>query len=369
MAKRNKLLSLLLLFPISKIYGCVIAVRNAMFDKGFLKQKEFEIPIIVVGNLSMGGAGKTPHTEYLVDHLRHSYKIGVLSRGYKRRTKGFVLASSHSRPEDIGDESYQIFRKFGHDGVTVAVCENRVKGIEKMLESNPAINLIILDDAFQHRYVKPWLSMVLTEYNHPLYSDSLLPYGRLREPMSAIDRADVVVVTKCPDDMKPMEFRLFKENLNLYPYQKLLFSRYTYLPLMPLFPDQAVLAPTPKLSHLTPNDTLLAIVGVANPRPFVRYLRKFEAKVKIKHFADHHNFTASDMESIIQKFDSMKGIHKYVITTEKDAVKLANNPYFPHQLRSKVFYLPIEVEFMMQNDESIIDIVNRCIKAKKATLR
>ena len=359
----------MLLLPISKIYGGVMAIRNAMFDKGILKQHEFDIPVVVVGNLTIGGAGKTPHTEYLIEHLRHTYKLGILSRGYKRRTKGFVLASSHSRPNDIGDESYQIFRKYGHDGVSVAVCENRVRGIEKLLEADPSINLILLDDAFQHRYVKPWVSMVLTEYSHPLYNDDLLPFGRLRESKSAVDRADVVIVTKCPSDIKPMEMRIFKENLSLYPYQKLLFSRYVYLPLRPLFPDQTVLAPIPNLSHLTSNDTILAVIGIANPRPFVRCLRQFGAKVKLKLFADHHNFTMADMEAIRSKFDAIKGDHKYIITTEKDAVRLAHNPYFPHQLRSKIFYLPIEVDFLLQNDESLVDIVNRLIRTKKAANR
>ena len=190
---RNKLLSALLLYPISRLYGLGVAVRNKMFEHGILKQQEFSVPVVVVGNIAMGGTGKTPHVEYIVEELMDKYNIGVLSRGYKRATKGFVLATPQSRPEDIGDESYQIYRKFGPD-VTVAVCEKRVEGINRMLEINPSINLIILDDAFQHRYVKPAVSVVLTEYSRPVFKDNLLPYGNLREQRSALNRADIVAV-------------------------------------------------------------------------------------------------------------------------------------------------------------------------------
>lgn len=175
---RNRLLSALLLYPVSRLYGLGVAVRNKLFEQGILKQQEFSVPVVVVGNIAMGGTGKTPHVEYIVEALMEKYNIGVLSRGYKRSTKGFVLASPQSRPEDIGDESYQIYRKFGPE-ITVAVCEKRVDGINRMLEINPKINLILLDDAFQHRYVKPSVSIVLTEHNRPVFKDSLLPYGLL----------------------------------------------------------------------------------------------------------------------------------------------------------------------------------------------
>lgn len=339
---KNKVLSLLLLYPISVVYGWIMAIRNAMFQNGMLKQHTFSIPVVVVGNISMGGAGKTPHTEYIVNHLLGDYKIGVMSRGYKRKTRGFVLATPDSNVDDIGDEPYQIYHKFRKRGVTVAVCEDRVKGIEEMRRLCPELSLIVLDDAFQHRYVKPTVSVVLMEYNNPAYNDSLLPYGRLREPMSALNRADIIIVTKCPADMKPMETRIFKTNLNLFPYQKLLFSSYDYLSLTPVF--QAESAPL-SLESLRENDSILAVCGVANPRPFIRYLRRFKAKVRIKRYSDHHHFSASDMESILQKYESMSGNRKVIITTEKDAVRLRNNPYFPPHLRSVTYYLPISVCF------------------------
>lgn len=356
---RNKLLSMLLLYPISKIYGVVMAVRNKMFDYGILKQQEFDIPIVVVGNIAMGGTGKTPHVEYIVESLLGKYNIGVLSRGYRRATKGFVLASPQSRPEDIGDESYQIYRKFGPD-ITVAVCEKRAEGIRQMREINPALNMIILDDAFQHRYVKPSVSVILTEYNRPVFNDKILPYGRLRESARALNRADMVVVTKCPVDMKPMHYRLFEENLKLFPFQKLYFSRYNYGHLVPIFPDEVT--DIPALDNLRANNSILVITGVANPKPFVRFLRRNKAKVKLKRFTDHHNFTASDMEEIARLFDELPSANKFIVTTEKDAVRILNNPYFPHRLKKSIFYVPIKVEFIDRGEAEFTAGIEKTIR-------
>lgn len=350
---------MLLLYPISKIYGVVMAVRNKMFDYGILKQQEFDIPIVVVGNIAMGGTGKTPHVEYIVESLLGKYNIGVLSRGYRRATKGFVLASPQSRPEDIGDESYQIYRKFGPD-ITVAVCEKRADGIRQMREINPTLNMIILDDAFQHRYVKPSVSVILTEYNRPVFNDKILPYGRLRESARALNRADMVVVTKCPVDMKPMHYRLFEENLKLFPFQKLYFSRYNYGHLVPIFPDEVT--DIPALDNLRADNSILVITGVANPKPFVRFLRRNKAKVKLKRFTDHHNFTASDMEEIARLFDELPSANKFIVTTEKDAVRILNNPYFHHRLKKSIFYVPIKVEFIDRGEAEFTAGIEKTIR-------
>ena len=288
---RNRLLSALLLYPVSRLYGLGVAVRNKLFEQGILKQQEFSVPVVVVGNIAMGGTGKTPHVEYIVEALMEKYNIGVLSRGYKRSTKGFVLASPQSRPEDIGDESYQIYRKFGPE-ITVAVCEKRV---------------------------------------------------------DALNRADIVIVTKCPPDMKPMQYRIFEENLNLFPFQKLYFSRYNYGHLVPVFPD--AVENVPSFDSLEPGTPLLVVTGVANPKPFVRYLRRRKAKVKLKRFGDHHNFSSSDMVEIEKEFNELSGEDKFIVTTEKDAVRLFNNPYFPHALKSRIFYVPIKVDFIDRSHE------------------
>lgn len=338
-----------MLLPLSKIYGFAVGVRNLMFKWHILKQREFPVPVVVVGNISAGGTGKTPHTEYVIDLLRYKYHIGMLSRGYKRKTKGFVLATSRSTPLDIGDEPYQIYQKYGRD-ITVAVCEDRCTGIEELLRLDPRINLIVLDDAFQHRYVKPTVSIVLTEFNNPVFFDKLLPLGRLREPAKAIYRADMVVVTKCPAQLKAIEYRIFKNNLKLFPFQKLFFSRFNYASLRPLFPD--IRKDAPHMSWLGPDDAVLVLSGIANPRPLVRYLKGFKANVKVKVFPDHHNFNRKDLDAIAKRFNELEGKQKIIVTTEKDAVRLINNPYFPHQLKPHIFYQPIDVTFDPMNVDS-----------------
>lgn len=343
---KNKVISALVLLPLSKLYGFGVGVRNLMFKWGILRQREFPVPVIVVGNIGVGGTGKTPHTEYIVNLLRYKYRVAMLSRGYKRTTKGFVLATRRSTPLDIGDEPYQIYHKFGGD-VTVAVCEDRCAGIDELLRLDPKINLVVLDDAFQHRYVKPSVSVVLTEFNNPVFYDKLLPLGRLREPVSAIYRADVVVVSKCPDQLQPLEYAIFKKNLKLFPYQKLFFSRYSYGSLRPLFPDQ--LKDTLHLSWLGEEDTVLALSGIANPKPFIRYLKSFRPKVKVKLFPDHHNFSRKDLDALVRRFDEIEGKRRIIVTTEKDAVRLINNPYFPESLKGCIYYQPIEVQFDPMN--------------------
>lgn len=320
-----------------------------MFKWHILKQREFPVPVVVVGNISAGGTGKTPHTEYVIDLLRYKYHIGMLSRGYKRKTKGFVLATSRSTPLDIGDEPYQIYQKFGRD-ISVAVCEDRCTGIEELLRLDPRINLIVLDDAFQHRYVKPTVSIVLTEFNNPVFFDKLLPLGRLREPAKAIYRADMVVVTKCPPQLKAIEYRIFKNNLKLFPYQKLFFSRFNYTSLRPLFPD--IRKDAPHMSWLGPDDTVLVLSGIANPKPLVRYLKGFKATIKVKVFPDHHNFNRKDLDAITKRFNELEGKQKIIVSTEKDAVRLINNPYFPHQLKPHIFYQPVDVTFDPMNVDS-----------------
>ncbi len=357
--RRNKILSTLVLMPLSKIYGMVTAVRNRMFDTGILKQQEFDVPVVVIGNIAIGGTGKTPHTEYIIDILRYKYHIGVLSRGYKRHTKGFVLASKRTTPYDIGDEPYQIYQKFGDD-VTVAVCENRCAGIEEMLRHDNHINLILLDDAFQHRYVKPKVSIVLTEFNRPIFHDKLLPLGRLRESRYALNRTDIVVVTKCPDEVKPMDYRIYKNNLNLYPYQKLFFSRYSYGLLVSVFPDKVTYLPNPE--WFTESDSVLLVAGIANPRPLVKHLRQYRAKVKLKLFPDHHNFSKSDIDEIRSLYNSLSGERKYIITTEKDAVRFNTNQHFPAQLKPVIFYMPIKVQFLPQATESFIETLEKLIQ-------
>lgn len=352
-----------LLTPLSYLYGAGVYVRNKFFDWKILKSESFDIPVISIGNIAVGGTGKTPHTEYIINLLRNSYRIGVVSRGYKRHTSGFVLASQHSSPSDIGDEPYQIYQKFKND-IQVAVCEKRVAGVKQLLREHPEINLILLDDAFQHRYIKPSLSIVLTEFSRPFYNDKLLPLGRLRESsQSARNRADFVVVTKCPEDITPLDILLLKKNLDLFPYQKLFFSKFSYGSLRPVFPDESKYVPM--LNVMTGKDTILTITGIANPLPLIKYLKSFDCIVKIMQYPDHHAFSRSDIDDIEKTFSSLHGRYKFIMTTEKDAVRIASNPYFPTELKQHIFYQPVDVEFISSGKDDFDILLRSSIIEKK----
>ena len=355
----------ILLVPAASAYGMATWCRNKMFDMGLMRQHEFDVATVSVGNLAVGGTGKTPHTEHIVSFLCRKMRVGVLSRGYKRHTKGFVLATPQSTPADIGDESYQVYTKFRDRGVMVAVCEDRVAGIRKLLEIDPSINLIILDDAFQHRYVKPTVSILVAEYNRPIYRDKLLPYGRLREGRRGVYRADILVVSKCPAGLRPFDYRVETRNYDLYPYQHLFFSRFAYRPLKPVFPDNAT--SFPYLDYLTASDSLLAVAGIGNPRPFVRFLKDFDAVVKVDVYPDHHNYTRKDFDHLLARYRALKGRQRIIVTTEKDAVRMVNNPYFPHELKAVTYLLPVEVEMVDNSstattDKSLEEVIRDAIR-------
>lgn len=333
-----------------------------MFEQKILKSVEYDIPVIGVGNLTVGGTGKTPHVEYIVSQLALDYKVAVLSRGYKRKTKGFVLANAKSTPTVIGDEPYQIYQKF-HGRVIVATCENRRKGIEELLKLFPDLEVIVLDDSFQHRWVKPKISILLTDYSRPFYEDKLLPLGRLRESPMQVNRADMVIVTKCPADLLPINFRIASKDLDLMKFQKLFFSRYDYGQLQPVFSDDAPYSVS--LMELTSNDSVMLLTGIANPRYIVRYFRSYPFKVKVDHYPDHHDFTKRDIQGIEKKFKELKGQRKIIVTTEKDAVRLMHNPYFPKELKAFTFYLPVNVRMLKGvEDHDLIEEIKSQIKKK-----
>lgn len=332
-----------LLTPFSWGYGAGVWLRNTAFNIGLLPQQEFDVPVVSVGNITVGGTGKTPHVEYIVDALYRRYHVAVLSRGYKRQTKGFILATNNTTPRDIGDEPYQIYRKY-NGLITLAVCESRRKGIRQLMRIDPDINLILLDDGFQHRYVKPKVNILLVDYNRLPYNDHLMPLGMLREPMSSMTRSDLVVVTKCPTDITAMDIRMVKKNLNLFTYQKLFFSNIRYADPVPVFPVQS--PQLTSLQWLREDDAVLCLTGIATPKPLVRYLRSYSPRVKVMHFDDHHFFTRRDFTDIFKVFNSLEGRRKFIITTEKDAVRIVNNPYYPPTKRNVIFYIPMKVGFL-----------------------
>lgn len=334
------------LTPFSWLYGFGVHVRNKFFDWGIFKETSFNVPVVGVGNITVGGTGKTPHVEYILECLRYKRNIAVLSRGYKRKTRGFIVASAKSTPDDIGDEPLQIYEKFGGT-VKVAVCESRVKGVRELIRQFPKIDLIVLDDSFQHRYIKPKVNIMLMDYSHPVYSDNILPLGRMRESSDARYRADMVITTKCPSDVSALDMRLVSKHLELMPYQKLYFSTFDYGGLIPVFPDDC--SDRILINDLTSEDSVILLTGVANPRPFVNHFREYPFKKKVLHFPDHHDFKKSDLNKILKKFNDSSGSRKIIITTEKDAVRISHNPYFPIELRSFIFYMPIGVRMLDTN--------------------
>lgn len=323
------------LAPFSFLYGAVVSIRNKMFDWGWLKSTSYDIPIVCVGNITVGGTGKTPVTEMLVRHLSQRYNVAVLSRGYKRKTKGYREAALNSSVLEVGDEPKQIKLKF--PDIVVAVCEKRTVGIDTIRLNHPDINLIILDDGFQHRYVDPWVNVLLIDYNRPVHKDHMLPWGNLRDSKSQIKRANHVIVTKCPLDMTALDRRLVTKILGLYPYQSLYFTAIRNMNPRPIFPDignKILQAGTP----------VVAMSGIGNPSAFRKCLEGKFNLVDELIYPDHHLYRRRDLDTISNALDNApKGT--VVITTEKDAVKFSNSKKVPDSLKEKLFYQPIEVMF------------------------
>lgn len=356
MQKRSPLLYLLLL-PITLIYGSIVSLRNRLFDSKILPSQEFDIPIISVGNITVGGTGKTPHIEYLVSLLKDQFNIATLSRGYKRKTKKFLVATPESTVNDIGDEPKQIKQKF--PDITVAVDRKRVNGINSLLsdEIEPTFDAILLDDAYQHRYVKPGLSILLIDYNRPIHKDHLLPYGRLREQCWGKRRAHIIIITKTPKNLKPIERRIREKELNAYPYQSLYFTTFKYGKITPLFKSD-----TEQEVTLEDNSTLL-VTGIANPKPLKEHIMEHSNEVQELQFEDHHDFTSKDLQKIADAFSKIGSQNKIIITTEKDAMRLQEHPNIDIIKHLPIYYIPIEIDFLFEGEEQfnsqIVDYVKK----------
>ena len=341
--------------PLSWLYGLGVKMRNMLFNIGILKSRAFSTPVISVGNITVGGTGKTPHVEYLINILRNHYKVAVLSRGYKRKSKGFVLADSSSTVADIGDEPYQMKQKFPQ--VTVAVDKNRSHGIEQIEQGDNNIDVILLDDAFQHRYVKPGINILLVDYHRLIIYDKLLPAGRLREPLEGKDRADIVIVTKCPSDLKPMAYRVITKALNLFPYQRLFFTTISYGQLQP-----ALHQGTARDLHELKDDNVLLLSGIASPRQLYHDLSPYCGNIQTLNFPDHHRFTPKDVLLINETFSAMEA-SKCIVTTEKDLTRLRDVEGLNDEVISHLYVLPITIQFMHEQEDMfnhyIIDYVRK----------
>lgn len=334
------------LLPLSWIYGFGVGMRNTLFDMGVLPSQSYDIPIINLGNITVGGTGKTPHAEYLVRLLSKQYKVAVLSRGYKRKSKGYMLASTDTPMEQIGDEPWQMKQKF--PDIYVAVDSNRRHGIERLCndEETRDVEVILLDDAYQHRYVKPGVNILLVDYHRMITDDKLLPAGRLRESQEGKNRANIVIVTKCPRDIKPMGFRVVQKALDLKPYQKLYFSTLKYGKLTPLF-GQGETLPLERLEK----EHVLLLTSIASPEQMQLDLQQYTHNIHPLAYPDHHYFTAADVEEINLSFQTMEE-PKLVVTTEKDATRLMQLAGLSEDVRKALYTLPVEVEIMRNESET-----------------
>lgn len=332
--------------PLSWLYGLGVNLRNMLFEVGILKSRSFDVPVISVGNITVGGTGKTPHVEYLIELLRNKFNVAVLSRGYKRKSRGFIIANSCSTVANIGDEPYQMKKKYPE--VTIAVDRDRCNGIKKLTDNTEVkdVDVILLDDAFQHRYVKPGINILLVDYHRLIIYDTLLPAGRLREPLSGKNRADIVIITKCPATLKPMDFRVITKAMSLYPYQQLYFTCIEYKELIPIYCGE-----NRKLSSISPDENIMLLTGIASPKQMIVDLEPYTKNITPMTFDDHHAFTSKDIDRINETFAQMPS-PKMIITTEKDSTRLFGQEGLSDEVRHNIYTLPIKVKFMQEQEET-----------------
>jgi tetraacyldisaccharide 4'-kinase len=330
-----------------------------LYDAGILPSVEFPFPVICVGNLTVGGTGKTPHTEYLTGLLRKNFKIATLSRGYKRKTRDFRIASPSSQVSEIGDEPLQISRNF--PDVIVTVDRNRVNGVKRIMQEYPDTEVIILDDAFQHRRITPGYSILLSDFERLIVRDHMLPYGNLRENKVNIRRADIILITKSPENISPIQRRLIVKEIDKSPYQNLYFTTFRYKPPVPVFENcREEIRP----DTLECDDCgIVLITGIAKPKPFKEYLQKSYNEIIHLPFPDHHNFSEKDLQAFFSAYNDLKSTNRYLFTTEKDAVRLREFTNIAEPIRSAFFYVPIGIHFLNEDKEAfdnlIIDYVRK----------
>ena len=341
-----------LLFPFAVLYDLVTSIRNQLYDLGLKPSASFDVPVISVGNLAVGGTGKTPLVEHLIRLLHKDYRVATLSRGYGRKTKGFRIAQSADNASTLGDESFQFYRKFA-DEVVVAVGEERALAIPLLVDNVEDLGVILLDDAYQHRKVRPSFSVLLTDYHNPFYNDFLMPAGRLREGRKGASRADIVVVTKCPDELQEDRMMSMEQEIRKYCDKPVFFARIHYVDPLPF-------------THTTGEigEKVVLVSGIANDRTLVEYVHKNFQIVKHFSFNDHHNYSRLDVKAIVEH---AKKHNASILTTEKDAVKLDHKEFRELLLGSDCFYIPIEPEFVKSGrdfDEMILDAISRAQNKK-----
>ena len=335
-----------LLAPAALLYRAGVTFRHRLFDWGILKSERFDIPIICIGNITVGGTGKTPMAEMLIDYLSQTRRVALLSRGYGRRTHGYLEVRCNSHYRDVGDEPLQIKLKFPE--TVVVVCEKRTEGIRRIQSEHPEVDLIIMDDGFQHRYVEPKINIVMIDATRPVQHDKMLPQGTLRDIPEQLHRAHYFVVTKCPERMAPIDRRILRKVLIQVAYQRVYFTRFESFMPQPLYADEV------SAGHLAPGRRVIALSGIGNPAPFLQTLRSRYDVVEEVTLDDHHVYKVRDMNllrDLLAKYpDSV------IVTTEKDAVKMTNRAKIPASVRASLYYMPINISFI---EDSATDFLQK----------
>lgn len=344
----------ILLLPFALVYWAVIALRNWLFNKNILKTAEFGLPLINVGNLSVGGTGKSPMVEYLLVLLKDQFKVATLSRGYKRKTKGYALADDDTTALEIGDEPMQFHLKF--PDVPVAVGEQRIEAIPQLLHDKPETQAIILDDAFQHRSIKAGLNILLTDYNNLFTRDFYLPTGDLRDLKSSYKRAEIIVVTKCKPDLSEEEKKKLVKEIAPLPQQHIFFTSIQYGSLYHIINNN--------VTRLDEETEVLLVSGIASPRPLKKWLEEYSSSYSLLQYADHHIFTIDDLDDIRKRFDNMGETKKIILTTEKDAVRLVK---FRQAIEGlPVYVVPIRHHFLFKDEDKFNKLITDFILNFKA---
>ncbi len=330
---------------LSGLYSFAINMRNRLFDWGMLKQWEADIPIICIGNITVGGTGKTPMTEMIVSYMSRHHKVAVLSRGYGRRTKGYIEVNESSHYRDVGDEPLQIKLKF--PDTVVVVCEKRVDAVELIKKNHPQVELIIMDDGFQHRKIVPKINVIMIDATRPPHEDKMLPLGGLRDSVDSLYRAHYFIVSKCPENMTPLDRRILRKVLISIAYQKVYFTRVESFKPTAVFPEGAQ-------TSVSPQCEVIAMAGIGSPKPFVAGLKEQYRVVESLLYNDHHVYKVKDIKALMAMLE--KHPKAIVVTTEKDAVKMSRSKKMPIEVRQRMFYIPIDVSFM---DDSKADFLKK----------
>jgi len=343
----------ILLYPLSLLYGLITGIRNFLYDSGILHSEEFHFPVICVGNITVGGTGKTPHTEYIAGLLRENFKVATLSRGYKRKTHDFRIASSETPVSEIGDEPMQIFHNF--PDILVTVDKNRVHGVKKILQEYPETEVIILDDGFQHRRITPGFSILLSDYDRLFIRDHMLPYGNLRENKGNMRRADMILITKSPENISPIQRRLIVKEIGKSPYHNLYFTTFRYKAPVHVF-ENNIEGTQPEFTECD-KCSIVLITGIANPRPLIEYLQKTYGEIIHLSYPDHYNYNEKDLINFSSAFNNLRSVRKYLFTTEKDAIRLREFANIAEPVRSAFFYIPVEIYFLNEDKDEFDNLI------------